>query len=524
MDRARPEAVEVTQRILRVVELQVDPEVVVLKVKLAPVAVVAVLDPDDRLAEVGETEKQTFLDLLELAALDLVRLVRLVVLEAEHVVPPAEVRRQERVDERHVAVDPPDLEDLLPPEAELLVPPPALVVIVAILIIGAELSLVPPLLDVAEQLDAELVGVEPARRGGHRARVVVGVVDQLGGVERAGGHDRRVPVRGPPLVHDLRLPLRGEVVRLLPDDRQHVVLPGVQRGVLQEEQQDVALGGFGELLRLRFLGLLGLGLLPEDRGRVDVSVHVVLALEPGDARLVLLLGPEVVPVRLVPPLDERRVDVDQVLEREATVDEVLHGLFPVPLHVGTDPVAVVGHLVHHFAIGRAEPDVVLEEVVVAIDVRHDEFLIDPLIAAQQVGVAGVVVDDHLVDLLEPVAVALRELLVLHPEPPVRVPRREPAEGGDLGELVVVEDLEDRVVEVEPVGAGVRLGLDLELAQLGRQVVLGAHRRHGRIALPKLGSSGLGQELADLVLDHRHGTSHGFLSISISRTSDPSGLR
>ena len=41
-----------------------------------------------------------------------------------------------------------------------------------------------------------------------------------------------------------------------------------------------------------------------------------------------------------------------------------------------------------------------------------------LVAPQQVGVARVVVDDHLVDLLEPVAIALGELLVLHAEPPV----------------------------------------------------------------------------------------------------------
>src|SRR5438270_9950316 len=57
------------QRVLRVVELQVDPEVLVVQVELAPVAVVAVLDPDDRLAEVGQAEQQPLLDLLELAAL-----------------------------------------------------------------------------------------------------------------------------------------------------------------------------------------------------------------------------------------------------------------------------------------------------------------------------------------------------------------------------------------------------------------------------------------------------------------------
>ena len=99
---------------------------------------------------------------------------------------------------------------------------------------------------------------------------------------------------------------------------------------------------------------------------------------------------------------------------------------------------MVGHLVHHLAVGLAEPDVVLEEVVVAVDVGHHELLVDHLVAAQQIGVARVVIDDHLVDLLQPVAIALGEMLILHAEPPVRIARRETAQGGDFGELVVVE--------------------------------------------------------------------------------------
>ena len=199
-------------------------------------------------------------------------------------------------------------------------------------------------------------------------------------------------------------------------------------------------------------------------------------------RRLLLAGAEVVAVVIVAPLDERRMHVDQVLERQAAIDEALDSVLAIPLHVRPDPVAVVGRLVHHLAAGLAEPDVVLEEVVVAVDVGHHELLIDPLVAAQQVGVAGVVVDHHLVDLLEPVAIALGELLVLHAEPPVRVAGREPPQRGDLGELVVVEDLEDRFVEVEPVVARVLLGLELELAEVGREVVFVAHDRHRRSPL------------------------------------------
>ena len=138
---------------------------------------------------------------------------------------------------------------------------------------------------------------------------------------------------------------------------------------------------------------------------------------------------------------------------------------------------MVGHLVHHLAVGLAEPDVVLEEVVVTIDVGHDELLVDHLVAPQQVGVARVVIDDHLVDLLEPVPITLGKLLVLHAEPPVRIPGGKSAQGGDLGKLVVIEDLEDRVVEVQPVIARVGFGFQLNGAEVIGEVV-GIDRRHG----------------------------------------------
>src|SRR6185436_17906678 len=53
-----------------------------------------------------------------------------------------------------------------------------------------------------------------------------------------------------------------------------------------------------------------------------------------------------------------------------------------------------------------------------------------------------------VDLREAVLVALRELLVLHPVAPVRVARGEPSVRRHLVELRRLEDLEDRVEEVE----------------------------------------------------------------------------
>src|SRR5262245_24570481 len=92
---ARPETVEVAQRVLGMIEPQVYAEVFVLEVHLAAIAVVAVLHPDDRLPEIGQVEQQPLLDLLELTALDLVHLALVVVPVAEHLVAAAEVRGQE---------------------------------------------------------------------------------------------------------------------------------------------------------------------------------------------------------------------------------------------------------------------------------------------------------------------------------------------------------------------------------------------------------------------------------------------
>jgi hypothetical protein len=64
----------------------------------------------------------------------------------------------------------------------------------------------------------------------------------------------------------------------------------------------------------------------------------------------------------------------------------------------------------------------------------------------------VVVDHHLVDLREPVDVALGQVIEVHPEAPVRVAHREPAEGGHLLHPLVVEDLEGGLPEVEAVAA------------------------------------------------------------------------
>ena len=119
-------------------------------------------------------------------------------------------------------------------------------------------------------------------------------------------------------------------------------------------------------------------------GRIDVALHIVLGWV---ARQLLL--DSFLRVRLarrlaaiVAALHEGRMRVDQVLQRQAGVDELLHLVMPVPLNMTANPRAVVGHAVHHLAVGFAEPDIVLEEIAVAVDVSDDRLLIDRAVVQQ----------------------------------------------------------------------------------------------------------------------------------------------
>src|SRR5690348_11861010 len=240
-----PDGLEVPERLARVVWLEVLPVVLVGQEQLAPVVEVAVHHLDDRLAEVGELAEELVLHLAELAVEDLPAVPLLVEAVDEQLLLDRELGSEERVDEGDVVVVLADLEDLLPAEAQVLVPGAAGLQVVTLVPLLAEPSLVPPLLDVPVQLDAELVGVERAGAGAEGAGVVVRVVDDLVRGQRLPGHDRGVPVAGPPLVHDLRLALGREVVGLLAEDGEHVELPRLERRVLQEEEQHVPLRPLG---------------------------------------------------------------------------------------------------------------------------------------------------------------------------------------------------------------------------------------------------------------------------------------
>ena len=78
------------------------------------------------------------------------------------------------------------------------------------------------------------------------------------------------------------------------------------------------------------------------------------------------------------------------------------------------------------------------------------FLIDELIRFLQVGVAGIVVDHHLVDAAQAIVMLLAELFVFHPESPVRIALRKAAISSDLIHLLVIAHFKDDGKEIQAV--------------------------------------------------------------------------
>src|SRR5256714_780187 len=172
-----PHRLQVDERVLGIVDAQVDAVVTVGEEQLPAVLEIPVHDFDDGLAEVGELLEELALHLLELAVEDLPAVPLLVEAVDEELLLGGEVGGEELVDEGDVVVVLADLEDLLPSEAQLLVPRAPGAEVVAIVILFTESPFVPAVLDVAPQFDAELVGIDGAGARSHRAAVMVGVVD-----------------------------------------------------------------------------------------------------------------------------------------------------------------------------------------------------------------------------------------------------------------------------------------------------------------------------------------------------------
>src|SRR5262249_27234751 len=122
MDRPAPDGLYVCQRVGRLVQLQVEPVMLVPQEQFAAVAVVAVHHVNPRFAEVGQAEQEPLLNLSKLPRLDDVILALLVVVERKKLMLLTKLRRQEGVDKGNIVMDAANLEDFFAAQAELLVP------------------------------------------------------------------------------------------------------------------------------------------------------------------------------------------------------------------------------------------------------------------------------------------------------------------------------------------------------------------------------------------------------------------
>ena len=144
----RPDRIQILQRIFRIVDPQVDAFVPMFQQQFTAVFEVAVGDIDERLPEIRQTEKQLLFHAFPVPVGDFVHTALGVELVGEELVLVAELFGEERIDERDVVVDPPRFENLLAAEAQADVPLALGVVVVAFVVILAELAFVPAVFDV----------------------------------------------------------------------------------------------------------------------------------------------------------------------------------------------------------------------------------------------------------------------------------------------------------------------------------------------------------------------------------------
>ena len=465
--RAFPAAHDGGEGFPGIVGSQIHSAVLVLEQKLAAIAVVGVDDADVRVAEVRQREEEFFFDIFEGAAFDFEPVVSSGIAEGVEFLIANEFWREKFIDEGDVIVKGADLEDFFAAEAEAHVPITFCIEVAAFFPFAAKPSLVPSFFDVSEKLHAELVRIQSARGGGHDARVVVGVIDDFGGVEDFFGEEFGMPIGSPSLVHDLGLSLRNEVISFVAQDFEDVAFPAFERGVIEEKFEDVALGFFGDASFGAFLGELLLARLDVFFG-VDERIHVFFGAQTRnlDGRF----GIVVTDLSWRCFSTEWKPWVDEVFEGQTFVDEFFDTVDAMPLDVPSDASSMVGHFVDPASVGvircdttnrvddvtslvevgGAKTEIIFEEVHVCVDVSHDQFLVGERIAFEQVGVGWAIVDDHLVNFREAIFVALGELLVFHAEPPMGITARETAVGGDFIHLIIRQNFEDNGEEVEAV--------------------------------------------------------------------------
>ncbi len=127
------------------------------------------------------------------------------------------------------------------------------------------------------------------------------------------------------------------------------------------------------------------------------------------------------PPRSTPP--GRRVGVEVLFEREGRVEHALDLAGPVRVGVAARSLRIEVHRLDHPARGPREVGVVGEEIGVSQHMRGDELVLQHRVDVEQIGPAGVGVDDQFVDLAQPVVVHRLHLLEGAPVGPVAEPAR-----------------------------------------------------------------------------------------------------
>ena len=130
----------------------------------------------------------------------------------------AELFGEESIDESDVVMHPAGFENLFAAEAEAEIPLAFRAVIVALVVILSKFAFVPTIFDVLPKLKSQPVRIDLSRMRGNGPGVMIGKVDHFRIIQRALGHDFRVPIGGPAFVHDLRLGLRREIICFFADD------------------------------------------------------------------------------------------------------------------------------------------------------------------------------------------------------------------------------------------------------------------------------------------------------------------
>jgi hypothetical protein len=121
VDRARPDLVQISDRVFGVIDAEIDPFVAVFEQQFAAILEIGIAYVNERLSEIGEAGQQLLFDALPISIGDLVNTSFGIELIDEESVLVTEFLGEERIDKGDVVVDPPGFENLLAAESDFLI-------------------------------------------------------------------------------------------------------------------------------------------------------------------------------------------------------------------------------------------------------------------------------------------------------------------------------------------------------------------------------------------------------------------